>query len=744
MKETLNGNPALPVLIESTHFSVQYSFLKEIEADENKTLFLSPGKQPRPLQSIKRLIISLLYEENISLNQWGTFFEEGGDTHGFIAFCRDELGIGMPENSSYYTDKPGLLGEKEWHLLADHLRPAFEKKKYLVIFNWGALDHLTQYFIETFYKDIPLMLIIFSDQPLAFEHQSYLPELKTKEKKPPETSLFDIWGPAVPKKIASTVPAGNEGYSFGEYTLFFSGGSLNDAKAGSSILSAVKNEKQGYYDWHDLYSLQKGQFDSATRHQYLKKMKKKLDSSLNLDASIFIHLELAALASDESERLLLYTRGLLPLYDAIQSWEKGEEAVHSFSPDLLSPRERTYLLYYKYYFEVKLQGGEDNGPKIKELFDLCRKEKWAPEYYDILSLLCYIAYMNSDYDTVQKKAQLLLDSSFEPRNPARDVEALNLLGAVEQNRGDPKSALRFYEKAYGIAEKNRLVYRKIMMNSNIGLCYTEMSQPDKALQYLKEALYGALRSNIKMVLGNAYGNIGLVYKINEEHQSALDYFTKALNIFISIQYKRGMYIAYESLASSYYLLGDGKSALLYYAALEKMLKEWGEKRLLASAWANFGRVWLHLRYNGKKAAQYLTQSIETAIDIGVWDWADEIPYLMDAWLLENHTDKAKEAFQFVRPHWDDEVISDELRDSIKLRLLCIKALEQGTHAKEELLKETEKLSENDSLFWDYQFMLQMLFDASTLPLKTLQAHFDQNPSPESRYRSYLLKKKKET
>ena len=128
-------------------------------------------------------------------------------------------------------------------------------------------------------------------------------------------------------------------------------------------------------------------------------------------------------------------------------------------------------------------------------------------------------------------------------------------------------ALKYYNRALHIAEKNNDSIYMATSYNNIGSVYSDKGDYDKALEYLNKAL--AIR---KAKLGeehtdvaNSYFFIGVTYCNKEEYSKALKYFDKALPIFLSEENKDDEMISllYNAKALSHLKLGDTVKAKEY-------------------------------------------------------------------------------------------------------------------------------------------------------------------------------------
>jgi tetratricopeptide (TPR) repeat protein len=175
-------------------------------------------------------------------------------------------------------------------------------------------------------------------------------------------------------------------------------------------------------------------------------------------------------------------------------------------------------------------------------------------------------------------------------------KVLNALGRVNEVQGNFKNAINYYQRAlklandtmeavirvnYGISlyelgqidyaieeyEASLEIAKRIKRHStiegciqNLGTCYYQLRQYEKALEYFNEAL--KLTSD-DYTIQQIYNNIALVYEEYDNYHDALDYYLKSLEICRHLDIEHEIAIAYSNVGTSYLALDDIEKARIY-------------------------------------------------------------------------------------------------------------------------------------------------------------------------------------
>ena len=129
-------------------------------------------------------------------------------------------------------------------------------------------------------------------------------------------------------------------------------------------------------------------------------------------------------------------------------------------------------------------------------------------------------------------------------------------------------ALKYYNRALHIAEKNNDSIDIAISYNYIGMVYYAKSNYDKALEYYNKALtiQKAKLGEQHTDVARSYNNIGSVYQANNDYDKALEFFNKALAIQKAKLGEQHTDVAtsYNSIGLVYYYKEDYDKALEYY------------------------------------------------------------------------------------------------------------------------------------------------------------------------------------
>ncbi|KJH73209.1 hypothetical protein UH38_02525 [Aliterella atlantica CENA595] len=194
----------------------------------------------------------------------------------------------------------------------------------------------------------------------------------------------------------------------------------------------------------------------------------------------------------------------------------------------------------------------------------------------------------------------------------REAEAIALqsLGFVYQNIGQPRQSLEFYNQALPFLRAINNREQEAVTLSNIGLVYNTLGQPQKALEYLIAALSIAKTAGDRPRVATTLNNIGLVYDNIGQPQKALEYYDSALPIAKEVSDREQEYTTLNNIGSVYDTLGQTQKALEYYDAALPIARELGDRSGVASILNNIG-----LAYDALKQPQQALKHYNAALPI---------------------------------------------------------------------------------------------------------------------------------
>ena len=204
------------------------------------------------------------------------------------------------------------------------------------------------------------------------------------------------------------------------------------------------------------------------------------------------------------------------------------------------------------------------------------------------------------------KAADMFDTNFQAQ-----IEAGSFLKVFACNYD---LALKYYNRALHIAEKNNDSIDIAISYNNIGLVYSDKGDYDKALEFLNKAMTirKAKLGEEHTDVATSYNNIGVVYYNKEDYDKALEYYNKALTIWKSKLGEEHTDVAtfYNNIGLVYSDKGDYDKALEYYnKALTIWKSKLGEEHInVARSYNNIGSVY-HDKGDYDKALEFLNKAL---------------------------------------------------------------------------------------------------------------------------------------
>ena len=205
----------------------------------------------------------------------------------------------------------------------------------------------------------------------------------------------------------------------------------------------------------------------------------------------------------------------------------------------------------------------------------------------------------------------------EKNNDSIDVAtSYNNIGSVYYQKGDYDKALEYLNKALTIQKAKLGEEHTDVATSynNIGSLYSKKGNYDKALEYLNKALTirKAKLGDEHTDVATSYNNMGLVYSDKGDYDKALEYYNKALTIQKSNLGEEHTDVAtsYNNMGLVYSDKGDYDKALEYYnKALTIRKSKLGEEHTdVATSYNNIGSVYSD-KGDYDKALEYYNKAL---------------------------------------------------------------------------------------------------------------------------------------
>ncbi len=178
--------------------------------------------------------------------------------------------------------------------------------------------------------------------------------------------------------------------------------------------------------------------------------------------------------------------------------------------------------------------------------------------------------------------------------------AFYLSGTVEKSTGDLKKAIKLFEQAESIFNKENLLrntpgdeiynsrnieLNKAHMKKEIGDSYRIIGEISTAKNYFKEYLVLAEKNKDDVAVNAAYVYLGICSDLEGDYHAGIEFYTKALE-HAKVKDLPDTYSTYGNIAISYYYLGERGKSLEYHIMNANGAEAVGNKLIQANAYGN--------------------------------------------------------------------------------------------------------------------------------------------------------------
>ncbi|HHV24351.1 MAG TPA: tetratricopeptide repeat protein, partial [Methanosarcina sp.] len=306
--------------------------------------------------------------------------------------------------------------------------------------------------------------------------------------------------------------------------------------------------------------------------------------------------------------------------------------VKEFAYDDLENKKEVHLIAYNYYKSLSLPKKptkkEDLQPVLEAYHHACVAEKYdsAAELilYDsaaelIFNLEDYLSLWGN-YTTLIKIYERLLPKNHfgtEMLLSCRNTHGLVLgnLGLAYSVLGEPRKAIDYHKQALKIARETGDRRGEGRHLGNLGLAYGYLGEPRKTIEYCEQALNISREIRDRRGEGRHLGYLGVAYSHQGEPRKTIEYCEQALNISREVRDRRGegRYLGY--LGSVYSHLGEPRKIIEYCEQALNISQEIGNRRGEGRYLGYFGGAYRALD-EPRKAIQYHEQALKIAREIG--------------------------------------------------------------------------------------------------------------------------------
>jgi CHAT domain-containing protein/Flp pilus assembly protein TadD len=183
------------------------------------------------------------------------------------------------------------------------------------------------------------------------------------------------------------------------------------------------------------------------------------------------------------------------------------------------------------------------------------------------------------------------------------IPALNSIGEVYRNQGEPERALEFYERARETVGDDNAWNMAFIFN-NIGMSYDALGDYERAIENITRARAVAEKANLRPRVENAFAVIGDLELKRGRLDPARDAFRQSLALARELRDVPGEAQAALGLARVAHARGEMQSAIAESAHAADLFRKLGARLELASALTLSGRCLETLKQDEKARAAF--------------------------------------------------------------------------------------------------------------------------------------------
>lgn len=233
------------------------------------------------------------------------------------------------------------------------------------------------------------------------------------------------------------------------------------------------------------------------------------------------------------------------------------------------------------------------------------------------SCLLGAVFFRSDLDSALRYSEISLDYAHKTGAHNMIASSELTIGAVFQYKDEREKAIEWYLKAHETSKSGKQKRTEAVALGNIGLLYSELRDPGKAVYYLKQSLEIMLEISDTLGIARSFANIGFNYFEQDMLDSAMTYFHKEVE-WAKLADDWNMHGAGLNNIGSVYLERKQYSLARQYFMQSLAIREkYNDKQGLINVLDNLGQT---LSKEGKpsEALPYLERSLALAKEIGGW------------------------------------------------------------------------------------------------------------------------------
>ena len=271
---------------------------------------------------------------------------------------------------------------------------------------------------------------------------------------------------------------------------------------------------------------------------------------------------------------------------------------------------RTHILFLLMLFcFFHSSGAEQTEGELLKIVQL------SPVYKEKVKALYALAEL---YDDDPDKKRIYLQTVLKLAQAEKkqyDVgQAYNSLGLNEEESGNYKEALQYFQNAVEVFEKLRDVKEAANNEVCIGVIHWYLGNLSKALEYYEKAYEKHKKLKNKLGQARSLGNMAIIYDDMKQKEKALATYEKALPIFIELNDSTAIASCYDNMGLVYKALRQFKEAEGYMKTALNIRSINKDEGGICASYINLGDLSLAQR-KFREAIDYSSKSLEMARSI---------------------------------------------------------------------------------------------------------------------------------
>ncbi|RJR43773.1 MAG: DUF4365 domain-containing protein [Desulfobacteraceae bacterium] len=197
-------------------------------------------------------------------------------------------------------------------------------------------------------------------------------------------------------------------------------------------------------------------------------------------------------------------------------------------------------------------------------------------------------------------------------SPTEKMSILMNTGVAYYLLGDYADALELFNAVIEVSESANAEDKQeglLIVHCNIGLVYSFLGYPDKAIAELTPLISRLQNSEYKVVEGSVLNTIGLAYKNKGMLNESIKYLNSAATSFQNANYISGVATSLNNKGLVYLLRREYDEAEDIFIKAMNIYEKLGSTLGVANAVGNLGLVYRH-KHDYDKALEYINKSLE--------------------------------------------------------------------------------------------------------------------------------------